>query len=143
MQHPPRLLVDLHALRDAPADDPEHLAACNDERGVLAPGRGEEIEKAACDRLAQLYEEGKLVDKDNESAYFFASLACERGGFEHDHAACIRRGVFISKGMGERADDAHEYFYGIVGDPVNRKECERPSVKEACEREKSHVPPGR
>jgi TPR repeat protein len=92
--------------------------------------------RAACDRLSELNEEGRALDKDSDRAFFYATLACTRGGFERDHAPCLRRAMFHARGYkgdlrwstetsGQIADD---FFYGIL----DAKECERPSVQALC-----------
>jgi TPR repeat protein len=113
---------------------------------ALASDRREErYSKAACARLAERYEEGTSLEKDVFRAYFYTTLACTRGGFERDHAPCVRRGrLQIQNNFGKfeltlqtNAETAREFFYGIEGDPVNGKECERPSVEALCKRDAS------
>jgi TPR repeat protein len=103
------------------------------------PGpRAWEISKLACDRLAAIYEEGRGGEaKDMERAIFYAKAACLRAGFERHHAPCLRLGRYYGKGNG---DLAREMFFGIVGLPVLRKECERPSVKAQCDAERHLIP---
>jgi TPR repeat protein len=109
---------------------------------IAADGREERYSKAACARLAERYEEGQALEKDVYRAYFYASLACTRGGFERDHVPCLRRGLLHAQHE-FRPEDALEsplaaalrVFFGPTGDPVNAKECERPSVAALCKRD--------
>ncbi len=59
---------------------------------LAADEREERYSKAACAWLAERYEEGATLEKDSFRAYYYASEACTRGGFERDHAPCLLRG---------------------------------------------------
>ncbi len=120
-------------------------AACPAE--LAADDREEQYSKLACARLAERYEEGESLEKDAFRGYYYASAACPRGGFERDHAPCLRRGLMHAR-YGFKAPDArHEtprelarrFFFGSAGSPVDGKECERPSVAALCERDEGIV----
>lgn len=114
---------------------------------LAADGRADVYSKKACDRLAELNEEGRLVDKDSDRAFYYSTLACSRSGFERDHAPCLRRALFHGRGyMGDQRwglrtamEIAREVFYGSEGAPVDAKECTRPSVQEACKRDEPRL----
>jgi TPR repeat protein len=140
------MLGDLHERgagveKDLAAATRLYQAACP---SVLASDdREERYSKAACDRLAGMYEEGRLFDEDIQRAYFYSTLACTRRGFERDQAPCLRRARFHAQHdfvdrehvTNTSRQAAREFFYGIDSDPVNGKECERPSVAALCQRD--------
>lgn len=129
--------------RAAEEGDPKTAAALYEIAcpAILASdGRAEGYSKRACDRLAELSEQGKLFDKDSDRAFFYSTLACTRPGNERDHAPCLRRALFHGRGyMGDRrwglqtaVEVAREHFYGRQDPPG---ECARPSVADACKRD--------
>lgn len=104
--------------------------------------RADVVSQAACDRLSIKYEEGKDLEQDRDRAFFYSSLACTGEGVTFEHAFCVRRAVYHSK---------HNYvwrshyllttnqvgqliFNGPDYEPLNAKECERPSVVELCKK---------
>jgi len=109
---------------------------------IAGDGREERYSKAACALLAQRYGDGDGMEKDIYRSYYYASLACTRGGFERDHTPCLRRGLLHAQHQ-FRSDDilgsplsaGLRFFFGIDVDPVNAKECERPSVQALCKRD--------
>jgi TPR repeat protein len=111
---------------------------------VVADDEREEIySKRACDRLSELAEEGKVVDQDSPRAFFYSTLACTRGGFERDHAPCLRRGLYHARKFLGRLrwstmthkQVARSFFYGYDGATGDVDECARPSVAAACKRD--------
>lgn len=94
-----------------------------------------ETSPGACDRLAEIAIGPDYPAKDWERAMYYAKAACPRPGFAFDHAPCIRRGMLwihnpIS--TGRNGEDARYAAWGDSGDPINRDQCKRGSVKEAC-----------
>jgi TPR repeat protein len=110
---------------------------------VADDGREELYSKAACARLAERYEEGETLEKDVFRAFFYSTLACTRGGYERDHLPCLRRGRLHAQNQFKKYDDymttplaaGLEFFFGASGEPVDAKECERPSVAALCKRD--------
>jgi TPR repeat protein len=105
---------------------------------IADDGREEIYSKPACDRLGQMYEEGKGFEKDSDRAFYYASLACTRVEREQDHGACVRRALLHARGywrsnlFGKTPRMlAKIYFYGD-DEPAEGHECERPSVAELC-----------
>jgi TPR repeat protein len=99
----------------------------------FGPRQGE-YSPRACDRLAAREEHGEMPPKEQARAFFYAHGACQRPGFERDHAPCLRLGRYhaYEKNTGRSIEDAHEASLGRQGDPIYRKECTRPSVAAAC-----------
>jgi hypothetical protein len=70
-------------------------------------------------------------------------MACTRRGFERDHLPCLRRGRLQAQHGFKSYDDILEsplgsaiaFFFGTKDDPVNARECERPSVSAICKRD--------
>lgn len=94
-----------------------------------------EYSKRACDRLADLAAGGAYPPKDWDRAMYYAGRACPSSGYQVDHGPCVRLGRFWEtnpRSTGRNGEDARDAAYGSQSDPANRKECTRPSVKEAC-----------
>lgn len=119
-----------------------YTLACPAE--LAADGREEIYSKPACARLAERYEEGKAFEEDVFLAYYYVSRACTRGGFERDHAPCLRRGRMHAREhfkdpqhwLETPEQSARRFFFG---DPMNGNECERPSVEAICKRDASII----
>jgi TPR repeat protein len=140
------VLGDLHERGAGVEKDPTaafalYELACPAE--LAADEREERYSKPACARLAERYEEGATLEQDSFRAYYYASRACTRGGFERDHAPCLLRGRLHAQ-YGFRdpkiifeppSQLARRFFFGLGAPPVNGKECERPSVEELCKRD--------
>jgi hypothetical protein len=113
-----------------------HLA-CPDVRpheGAPGPRMGE-YSPRACDRLAELASGGTYPPKDWERTMFYAHLACPSPGSMVDHGPCVRLGRFWEsnpKSTGRNGEDARDAAYG-PRDGLFGQECNRPSVKEACD----------
>ena len=110
-------------------------------------GRPEIWSKRACDRLSELSEEGKLMAKDSDRAFYYSSLACTQSGLERHHAPCVRRALFhVRQYRGvsiwfpmTTGAIANEVFFGSNVAPGDGKECERPSVRELCKANEAAV----
>lgn len=101
---------------------------------------------AACSRLAEWAEGGANPPKYQTRAVYYAEFACRNPGLERDHAYCLKLAKYwTSSTLSNKCstDDgswcrdsvtrAEELLYGPKYPPAEGKECERPSVKAACD----------
>lgn len=101
----------------------------------------------ACDKLAQMHEGGAMPPKDVPRAQYYAEFACRFSGMQYDHAPCIRLGRYwtsgaitsscVEAGCPGNWALAMDKFNGPREDPLEGRECERPSVKALCD---AHMP---
>lgn len=108
-----------------------------------------EYSVAACDRLAEIHEDGAMPPKDVARARYYAEFACRFPGMQEDHAPCIR----LARYWASRAIRSNCEEFWCAGDmaqtmeklngpsmtPFEAKECERPSVKALCEKHKAEI----
>lgn len=108
------------------------------------PRQGEYAPRA-CDRLAALHEPGEGRVRSASAPWYYAASACQRSGFERDHAPCLRlaRYHWLTVDTGRNLEDTLDTARGGQSFPANRKECLRPSVAEACKELDALVAKGR
>lgn len=108
------------------------------------PRQGEYAPRA-CDRLAALHEPGEGRVRYASAPWYYAAAACQRPGFERDHAPCLRlaRYHWLTVDTGRNLEDTLDTARGGQAFPANRKECMRPSVAEACKELDALVARGR
>lgn len=113
-------------------------------RVLAADGREEVYSKPACARLAERYAGSGPEERLRE--FHYASLACSRPGLERDHAPCVRRALlhyvhgFRSDTITQTSQSAgREFLFGDERTERDGKECERPSVRAACEKAKAVI----
>jgi hypothetical protein len=108
------------------------------------PRQGEYAPRA-CDRLAALHEPGEGRIRRASAPWYYAAAACQRPGFERDHAPCLRlaRYHWLTIDTGRNLEDTWDTARGRQSFPANRKECLRPSVAEACKELDELVAKGR
>ncbi|HRI66767.1 MAG TPA: hypothetical protein PK156_21120 [Polyangium sp.] len=104
-----------------------------------------DFERAACTRLSELAQGGTNPPKDKQRAVFYQEYTCRNPGYERDHGYCLKMAKFWTTGILSQscgADEswcrnsaarAEELMNGPKYDPADGKECERPSVKAACD----------
>jgi TPR repeat protein len=95
-----------------------------------------EYSPRACDRKAEIVAAGAAPPKEYALAMYYAQFACRHPGFEIDHGPCVRLGTWWAENTiatGHNAIDAREAAEGSLGGRELENECERPSVKEACD----------
>lgn len=109
---------------------------------IADDGRADIVSKAACDRLSTKYEEGTDLAQDRGRAFFYSTIACQGDGIELDHSFCVRRAIFHAQHDFRSRDHfllttgevGRLIFHGRESEPVNGKECNRPSVAELCKK---------
>lgn len=119
--------------------------ACPSRRSSRSYRMGE-FEPAACLRLAEMAEAGANPPKDRKRAEYYVGALCGEPGMERDHSYCLRRakywtsGIFTTGCTDPNASwcltsvkEAAQYMNGKKDGPSMGKECERPSVKAACD----------
>lgn len=105
-----------------------------------------EVAPGACGKLAEMAEGGATPPKDLRRAVYYWESACRNPGYERDHSHCVKLGKYWTTGVLESncnsynaswcrtsIQEAEDLLYGPKGHPAEAKECERPSVKAACD----------
>jgi Sel1 repeat len=119
--------------------------ACPSRR-ASSVSRSGDISPAACVKLAEAAEGGAIPPKDRARALYYVQALCSSPGYERDHSYCVKLAKYWTSGVmpnscPESSSDAckanipvvSSLLNGPTDDPLNGKECQRPSVKALCE----------
>jgi TPR repeat protein len=137
--------------KDEPFARSLYEMACPPTRASYA-GQYGDYSPAACSRLAEIAEGGVMPPKERARAIFYAEYACRNPGSERDHSFCVKLAKYWTTGVLSQtcetynadwcrnsARQAADVFYGPDRQPGDEKECQRPSVKAACDALESNV----
>lgn len=95
-----------------------------------------EYSPRACDRLAEIVGGGAYPPTPFARAMYYAQFACIHPGYEIDQAPCVRLGRYWASNpiaTGHAISDARDAAEGPLRAEASQSECNRPSVKDACD----------